>query len=99
MTKKTITRRELIKLAGTVSAFGAALGFVPRKGNSGQQPGIKSSSYMKIELKLYKENILLYTHELPRNISAHFVAGNRLEFKFFRSGLQLPNSWSWGENR
>ncbi len=96
MPKKTISRRELIKLAATVSAFGAALGFFPRKGNSWGQ-GTRSNTFLKIELKLYKENILVYTHELPKNISSHFAtSGNRLEFKFFREGEQLPNSWSWG---
>ena len=97
MAKKTMSRRELIKLAGSAAAFGAVLGFSPRKGRAGGWPNIDVA---KIEFKFYKEQTLFFSLNLPEQYSSLFAkGGSRINAKIFRGGSQIGGIWSWMPER
>jgi hypothetical protein len=97
MAKKTMSRRDLIKLAGTVSAFGAVLGFSPRKGHAG---GRSTIDFAKVEVKFYKEQSLFYDLSFPEEDWSFFgKGGSRINAKIYRGTKQIGATWSWTPER
>jgi len=71
-------RRDVIKLAGTVAALGAVLGFDPGRSEGG--PAL-SFTYT---LKFYSDDKLLYTLRLPSGIVEEITRGNKISMKFYK---------------
>lgn len=74
----SMKRRDVIKLAGTVAALGAVLGFDP-----GQSEGGTALSFT-YTLKFYSEDKLLYTLRLPSGIVDEITHGNKITIKFHK---------------
>jgi hypothetical protein len=96
---KTITRRDLLKLAGTAAAFSSSFGFL-YAGKSGQLTSqddkLKGNTQLflkwkQAELKWYAKGQLLHTADVPAvvlKILQTDVNGS-VEIKFFRGGTLL----------
>ena len=90
---KTITRRDLLKLAGTAAAFSSSFGFL-YAGKSGQLASTDSKLFLKwkqAELKWYAKGQLLHTADVPAvvlKILQTDINGS-VEIKFFRTGTLL----------
>jgi hypothetical protein len=76
-TTKEIKRRELMKLAGAISAFGIVLGF------SSSEAGAAPVDI--IRFKLYKGEKLLHTHQFPRIVAQEIIRGEQLRWKLYRN--------------
>jgi len=91
--RKTITRRELLKLAGTAAALSTSFGLL-YAGESGQLTSIDDKLFIKwkqAEVKWYSKGQLLFASEVPAvvlKILQTDIKGS-VEIKFFRSGTFL----------
>lgn len=99
--KKLVTRREVLKLAGTAAAFCTSFGFL-----HGGQAGVTQDKHLKImahkdlqlkwaqaDLKWYKGNELLGTSPFPMKALKHLQSDEAaaVELKLFRGGNLLKN--------
>ena len=90
---KIVSRREILKLAGTAAAFCTSFGFL-----SGGQKGrvavtAKHFKWTQAELKWYGGNELLGSTPFPVKVLKHLESNEEatLELKVFRSGSLLRN--------
>ena len=84
------TRREALKLAAAVAAFGTALGFHAIGAEAqGPSTGATQQKVIKGErttLKLFYQGKFSYAFSVPSSVHKHFRPGQQLELKFFRNG-------------
>ena len=98
---KSVSRREILKLAGTAGAFCASFGFLHGGQTSG---GVKDkpilvqdkhlqARWQQAELKWYAGNELLHSSAIPSRVMKHLGsdASAVVEVKLFRSGQMLRN--------
>ncbi len=91
-----ISRREAVKLAATVVAFGSILGFAApgREARGAERMSIKVE---RMAFKFYRKEILLQTILLPDNIAEEIMGGNRIAIKFYRNSVlqerDIPFDW------
>ena len=97
---KSVSRREILKLAGTAGAFCASFGFL----HGGQVGGVVQDKHIvqdkhlqarwqQAELKWYAGNELLHSSAIPSRVMKHLGsnASAAVEVKLFRSGQMLRN--------
>jgi hypothetical protein len=95
--RKTVTRRDVLKLAGTAAAFCTSFGFL----HGGQTGGALQSKHLKLdankelqikwkqaEIKWYRGDELLHSSEFPAKVMKHLQADEMasIEIKWFRGG-------------
>ncbi|OGK98331.1 MAG: hypothetical protein A3E31_16835 [Candidatus Rokubacteria bacterium RIFCSPHIGHO2_12_FULL_73_22] len=94
------TRREALKLAAAVAAFGTALGFhaigaeaqgpstgaTQQKVIKGERTTLKFLKIERLEIKLFYQGKFSYAFSVPSSVHKHFRPGQQLELKFFRNG-------------
>ena len=87
-TSKTVNRREVFKLAGTVAAFGAVLGFM--QGSAlGAQPGTTSTTrgkHISAQFKFFRGSSLLYAWTFPAILCSALGAGDKINVKWVLNG-------------
>jgi hypothetical protein len=87
---KGTSRREALKLAGAIAAFGVSLGFWSSA--SGQRIESKVESkileYKIIEYKWYRGGTLVHSIALPSSISESLSRGERVTMKVYQSGVE-----------
>jgi len=107
---KTVTRRDILKLAGTAAAFCTSFGFL-----HGGQPGgavqgkhlsanVNNELQMKwkqAEMKWYNGDVLLHSGEFPAKVLKHLQSDEMatVEIKWFRSGKLQQNLGKIAANR
>ena len=88
------TRRETLKLAAAIAAFGAALGFSAREANADQHQLKKERfeyKFERLELKFYHEGKLLHSCSAPDAVRKELKRGRKLELKWYRDGMQVSD--------
>jgi hypothetical protein len=94
MSEAEKTRRETLKLAAAVAAFGTALGFrQTAEASSGsttppKDPTPLTTKQLKIdrlELKFYTEDKLVHSCSVPQSAIKMLKQGARLEYKIYRN--------------
>ena len=100
--RKTVSRRDVLKLAGTAAAFCTSFGFLHGSQTGGAVPSKNSKSlivkelqerWKQAEFKWYNGNKLLGTSPFPARVLEHLQSDEMatVEFKFFRGGNLLRN--------
>jgi hypothetical protein len=96
----TISRRDILKLAGTAAAFCTSFGFLhgSQTGGAVQDKHIVQDKHLQArwaqaEVKWYKGNELLHSSALPAKVVKHLGSNVDavVEVKLFRSGQMLRN--------
>jgi hypothetical protein len=97
---KTVSRRDVLKLAGTAAAFCASFGFLhgSQVGGVVQDKHIQQDKHLQMkwvqaEFKWYNGNELLGTTPFPARVLKHLQSNEAavVELKFFRGGSLLRN--------
>jgi hypothetical protein len=99
---KSVTRRDVLKLAGTAAAFCTSFGFLhgSQTGGAVQGKTLKMAAnkelqlkWQQAEFKWYSGNELLGTSPFPAKVLKHLQSDEMatVEFKFFRGGNLLRN--------
>ena len=97
---KTVSRREIIKLAGTAAAFCTSFGFLHGSQERGtvqdkhlQQTKITQHKWEKAEIKFYSGTALLHSQAIPAKVAKLLESdvNATVELKLFRSGQMLKN--------
>jgi hypothetical protein len=97
---KTVTRRDVLKLAGTAAAFCTSFGFLhgSQVGRVVQDKHIQEGKHLQArwqqaEFKWYNGNELLGTSPFPAKVLKHLQSDEAavVEIKFFRGGSLLRN--------
>lgn len=93
-----VTRRDVLKLAGTAAAFCASFGFLQAGQKSGQvqdkhQVEDKHRQWEQAEIKWYAGATLLHSLAIPAKVAKHLAenANAVVELKLFRAGQLLKN--------
>ncbi len=98
--RKTVTRRDVLKLAGTAAAFCTSFGFLHGSQTGGvvQDKHIVQDKHLQMkwvqaEIKWYKGNELLHSAAIPAKVAKHLGSdvNATVEVKLFRSGQMLRN--------
>jgi len=98
--RKTVTRREVLKLAGTAAAFCTSFGFL-----HGSQPGGTvqgkhivqdkhlQARWQQAEIKWYKGSEILSSAPFPAKVLKHLQSNEAatVQIKLFRMGKLLKN--------
>lgn len=97
---KSVSRREILRLAGTAAAFCASFGFL----HGSQVRGVVQDKHIvqdkhlqarwqQAEIKWYAGNELLHSSAIPARVAKHLGADASavVEVKLFRSGQMLKN--------
>jgi hypothetical protein len=94
---KSVTRRDVLKLAGTAAAFCTSFGFL----HGGQTGGAVQGKHLgmnvnkelqlkwqQAEIKWYSGDVLLHSGEFPSTVLKHLQGDEMasVEIKWFRSG-------------
>lgn len=94
---KTVTRRDILKLAGTAAAFCTSFGFL----HGSQTGGVVQDKHLAMnvnnelqmkwkqaEMKWYSGDVLLHSSEFPSKVLKHLQSDEMasIEIKWFRSG-------------
>lgn len=98
---KSVTRRDVLKLAGTAAAFCTSFGFL-HGGETGQLPSQRLNKvgdkplqfkWDQAEIKWYAGATLLHSAAIPAKVAKHLAAnaGAVVEVKLFRAGQFLKN--------
>jgi len=97
---KTVTRREVLKLAGTAAAFCTSFGFL-HGSQTGQVVQDKhfaeykhlQARWQQAEFKWYKGNELLSSAPFPAKVLKHLQSDETavIELKLFRTGQMFKN--------
>jgi hypothetical protein len=87
-----VTRRDILKLAGTAAAFCTSFGFL----HAGQKPAEvqgKHVNWDQAEIKWYSGSALLFSSAIPAKVAKHLESdvNATVEVKLFRSGQMLKN--------
>lgn len=93
--RQSVSRRDVLKLAGTAAAFCASFGFL----HGGQEPAAvqgKHSQQVKweqAEIKWYSGTTLLHASGIPAKVLKHLQSEPAavVEIKLFQSGQLLRN--------
>lgn len=102
--KGSVTRRDVLKLAGTAAAFCSSFGFLHGE-QTGGQTQVKGESQLKwsqaelqhkwekAELKWYAGSTLLHSSAIPASVAKHIAANSNavVELKLFLAGQLLKN--------
>ena len=98
---KTVTRRDVLKLAGTAAAFCTSFGFLHGHDGTGQLPsqrydkveGKVQIKWAQAEIKWYAGTALLHASAIPATVAKHLVANANavVEVKLFQAGRFLKN--------
>jgi hypothetical protein len=94
---RTVTRRDVLKLAGTAAAFCTSFGFLHGSQTGGAVQGkhlvmnVNNELQMKwkqAEMKWYSGDVLLHSAEFPSKVLKHLQSDEMasIEIKWFRSG-------------
>lgn len=86
---KALTRRETLKLAAAIAAFGMALGFRPSTPDAGEPErqvkfGRTEVKFNRVEVKLYDGPQLLHTCAMPAGVLLELKKGRKLDVKWYR---------------
>lgn len=93
--RKTVTRREVLKLAGTAAAFCTSFGFLHGSQTGGTVQGKHivqdkhlQARWQQAEIKWYSGDVLLHSSEFPSKVLKHLQSDEMasIEIKWFRSG-------------
>jgi hypothetical protein len=91
---KNVTRRDIIKLAGTAAAFCTSFGFL----HGSQVGGVVQDKHLQMkwaqaEIKWYSGATLLHSSAIPARVLKHLESdvNATVEVKIFRSGQLLRN--------
>jgi hypothetical protein len=92
--RETVSRREVLKLAGTAAAFCASFGFL----HGSQDVGVVQDKHLQMkwaqaEIKWYSGATLLHSAAIPAKVAKHLQAdvNATVEIKLFQSGKLLKN--------
>ncbi len=98
--RRSVTRRDVLKLAGTAAAFCTSFGFL----QAGQKVGAVQDKHVvldkhlqakweKTEIKWYAGATLLHSSVIPARVAKHLAsdANATVEVKLFQSGQMLRN--------
>jgi hypothetical protein len=98
---KNLSRRDVLKLAGTAAAFCTSFGFLHSSQKTGvvqdkhfvQDKHIVQHKWEKAEIKWYDGATLLYAQAIPARVAKHLESDVEavVEVKLFRSGQMLKN--------
>jgi len=98
---KSVTRRDVLRLAGTAAAFCASFGFLHGHDGTGQLPsqrydkveGKVQIKWAQAEIKWYAGTTLLHSAAIPATVAKHLAANANavVEVKLFRAGQFLKN--------
>jgi hypothetical protein len=97
---KTVTRRDVLKLAGTAAAFCSSFGFLHGSQTGGvvQDKHIVQDKHLQArwqqaEFKWYKGNELLSSAPFPAKVLKHLQSDETavIELKLFRTGQMFKN--------
>jgi hypothetical protein len=98
--RKTVTRRDVLKLAGTAAAFCTSFGFL-HGDQTGQVVQDKhfaeykhlQARWQQAEFKWYKGNELLSSAPFPAKVLKHLQSDEAavIELKLFRTGQMFKN--------
>ena len=98
--RKSVTRRDVLKLAGTAAAFCTSFGFLhgSQVGGVVQDKHIQEGKHLQArwqqaEIKWYKGNELLHSATIPAKVMKHLQSdpSATVELKLFRQGKLLRN--------
>jgi hypothetical protein len=97
---KNVSRRELLKLAGTAAAFCTSFGFL-HGGETDGQTQVKGEvqhkavqiKWAQAEIKWYAGTTLLHSSAIPARVVKHLAANANavVEVKLFQAGRMLKN--------
>jgi hypothetical protein len=97
---KTVTRRDVLKLAGTAAAFCTSFGFLHGSQTGGVvqdkhivQDKHRQEKWAQAEIKWYSGATLLHSTAIPAKVAKHLESdiNATVELKLFRSGQMLKN--------
>jgi len=98
---KGLSRRDVLKLAGTAAAFCTSFGFLHGSQKAGvvqdkhlvQDKHIVQHKWEKAEIKWYDGATLLHSSAIPARVAKHLESDVTavVEIKLFRSGAMLRN--------
>lgn len=99
---KSVTRREVLKLAGTAAAFCTSFGFLYAADASGQvvekehkieAKGQLALRWRQAEFKFYKGSLLVHSMPVPAVVMKHLQSDEMavVQIKLFRAGGFLMN--------
>ena len=109
--QKTVTRRDVLKLAGTAAAFCTSFGFLHGEEGAGQLPSQQSHKleanaqlqikWKQAQIKWYSGGELLGSSEFPSKVLKHLQSGEMasVEIKWFRAGAFQQNLGKIAANR
>jgi hypothetical protein len=98
--RKTVSRRDVLKLAGTAAAFCTSFGFLhgSQTGRVVQDKHIREGKHLQArwqqaEIKWYKGSELLSSAPFPAKVLKHLQSNKAatVEIKLFRTGKLLKN--------
>jgi hypothetical protein len=98
--RKTVSRRDVLKLAGTAAAFCTSFGFLhgSQTGGAVQGKHIQEGKHLQArwqqaEIKWYKGSELLSSTPFPSKVLKHLQSDEAatVEIKLFRTGKLLKN--------
>jgi hypothetical protein len=98
--RKSVSRRDILKLAGTAAAFCTSFGFLHGSQTGGQvqdkhivQDKHLQMKWVQAEIKWYAGATLLHSSAIPAKVAKHLEsdANAVVEIKLFRSGQLLKN--------
>jgi hypothetical protein len=89
-----VTRRDVLKLAGTATAFCTSFGFL----HAGQTGGVVQDKHLQArwqqaEIKYYAGSEILHSAVMPAKVIKHLQSdvNATVEIKLFRTGMLLKN--------
>jgi len=106
--RKTVTRRDVLKLAGTAAAFCTSFGFLHGSQTGGVVQGKHIGEWKELqarwqqaEIKWYSGDVLLNSSEFPSKVLKHLQSDEMatVEIKWFRSGKLQQNLGKIAANR
>lgn len=99
--RNSVTRRDVIKLAGTVAAFCTSFGFlqggqtglVQHKGELTEKHKMELATWTQAEVKWYAGSTLLHSAAIPAKVAKHLAANENemIVLKLYRAGQLLKN--------
>jgi hypothetical protein len=93
--RETVSRREVLRLAGTAAAFCASFGFLHGSQDVGvvQDKHLQEFKWDQAEIKWFSGATLLYSSAIPSKVAKHLQANATatVDIKLFQSGKLLKN--------
>lgn len=93
--KETVSRREVLRLAGTAAAFCASFGFLHGSQDVGvvQDKHLQEFKWEQAEIKWYSGSTLLHSSAIPSKVAKHLQANASavVDIKLFQAGKLLKN--------